>query len=51
LFYGQSTSPYKLSRLNCEYKYLRLLLSQRIYPKYIFTCVYSEIKPRGGEPD
>ena len=51
LFYGQSTSPYKLSRLNCEYKYLQLLLSQCIYPKYIFACVYSEIKPRGGEPD
>jgi hypothetical protein len=46
LFYGHSTSPYKPSRLNCEYKYLQLLLSQCIYPKYIFTCIYWEIKPR-----
>jgi hypothetical protein len=50
LFYGHSTSPYKLYRLNCEYKYLRLLLSRCIYPEYIFTCILHEIKPKGGEP-
>ena len=30
LFYSLSTSPYKLSCLNCEYRYL--LLSECIYP-------------------
>jgi hypothetical protein len=51
LFYGQSTSPYKLSRLNCEYRYLRLLLSRCIYPNYIFACVCQEIKSKAGKPD
>jgi hypothetical protein len=50
LFYSQSISPYKLSRLNCKYRYLQLLLSQCIYPNHIFTCIYQEIKPKGGEP-
>ena len=50
LFYGQSTSPYKLSCLNCEYRYLQLLLSLCIYPSYIFACVCQEIKSKGGEP-
>jgi hypothetical protein len=50
LLYGRSTSPYKLSRLNCEYIYLQLLPSQCIYPNYILPCVCQEIKPKGGEP-
>ena len=47
LFYSLSTSPYKLSCLNCEYRYL--LLSQCIYPNYIFAYVCQEIKPKGSE--
>lgn len=50
LFYGQSISPCKLSRLNGEYRYLQLLLSLCIYPSYIFACVCQEIKSKGGEP-
>lgn len=48
--YDQSTSPYKLSCLNCEYRYLQLLLPQNTYHKYIFTSICQEIKSKGGDP-
>jgi hypothetical protein len=49
--YDQSTLPCKPVRLNGEYRYLQLLLSQNTYHKYIITSICQEIKPKGGEPD
>jgi len=48
--YDQYSLPCKSFRLYAEYRYLQLLLSQYIYPNYIFACVYQEIKSKGGEP-
>ena len=47
--YDQSTSPCKSVRLNGEYRCLQLLLPRCIHHKYIFTCVFQEIKQKGDE--
>ena len=49
LFYGQSTSPYKLSRLNGEYRYPQPLFPQKHLLTYIFKYIYQEIKRKEGD--
>ena len=47
--YCPSSLPSKYFRLNDGYRYLQLLLPRCIHHKYIFTCVFQEIKQKGDE--
>jgi hypothetical protein len=47
--YCQSSLPSKYFCLNDGYRYLQLLLPRCTHHKYIFACVFQEIKPKGGE--
>jgi len=48
-YYCQSSSPSKSFRLNAGYRYLRFLRPWYTF-RDIFTCIFQEIKPKGGEP-